>query len=47
MGSYWEVKGYLLESIRIPLRIGGVIKVYKVEPIRCLKAINTRIRILE
>ena len=41
MGSYWEVKGYLPKSIRIPLGMGGVIKVYKAEPIKCLRAVET------
>jgi len=41
MGSYWEVKGHPLKSIRIPLKIERAIEVYKVEPIRCLKAVET------
>ena len=41
MGSYWEVKGYLLKSIRILLGIKGVIEVYKAEPIRCLRVVET------
>ena len=41
MGFYWEVKGYLLKSIRIPLGMGGVIEVCEAEPIRCLRAVET------
>jgi len=41
MGSHWEVKGHPLESIRIPLGIEGVMEVYKAEPIRCLRAVET------
>ena len=44
MGSYQEVKGYLLESIRIPPGIGGVIEVCKAEPIRCLRVVETLIQ---
>ena len=45
MGSYWEVKGYLLESIRIPLEMGGVIEVCKVEPIRCPRVVETLVQL--
>jgi len=41
MGSHWEVKGHPLESIRIPPGMGGVMEVYKVEPVRCLRAVET------
>ena len=41
MGSYWEVKGHLLESIRIPLGMGGVMEVCEAEPIRRLRAVET------
>ena len=41
MGSYQEVKGHLLKSIRISLGMGRVIKVYKAEPIKCPRAVKT------
>jgi hypothetical protein len=44
MGSYWEVQGYLPESIRIPLGMGGVIEVCEVEPVRCLRAVETLVQ---
>jgi len=44
MGSYQEVKGHPLESTRIPPEIGGVMEVYKAEPIRCLRAVETLVQ---
>ena len=41
MGSYWEVKGHLLESIRIPLGMGGVMEVCEAELVRCLRVAKT------
>ena len=41
MGFYWEVKEHPPESIRIPLGMGGVIKVRKAEPARCPRVVET------
>ena len=45
MGSYQEIKGHLLKSIKIPLGIGGVIKVCKAKPVRCLRAVETLVQL--